>query len=282
MGQVAAGQGAEMAVEVVEDLSHPVEQAVEAVGEALHRRFFETFLDPAGEVPGQALAHGLAEYGLEPRHHLFASAGVGGFGFAGMGLGGLGAARFLLRLPPLLPRREVQRPAVADRGHQDPGLQHHDPGVEQGAAKIRAAGVKHRRKGEIQRQVMHGDGPGAGQDRADVDHGGQGGQHREEIHVGVDLPGVAGEGHGEQRRLPDQRHRDPGPRDVGGAAQRRLHHRRDEQRQAGDPYRRPADHHRHRAHDRRMGPGVPGEAARGALLGERERVGLPRFRAGEE
>jgi hypothetical protein len=59
------------------------------------------------------------------------------------------------------------------------------------AAEIRAAGVDRRWEQEIQHEMMHRDRDRAGEDRTSVAINHEAGEGREEIHMHVDLPGMA-------------------------------------------------------------------------------------------
>ena len=73
------------------------------------------------------------------------------------------------------------------------------------AAEIGAAGIDRGRQQEIQRQMMHGNRDGAGEDRAVVAIGDQAGQRGEEVHVHIDLPGMPDKLIGEHRHPTHQR-----------------------------------------------------------------------------
>ena len=95
-------------------------------------------------------------------------------------------------------------------GHPDQhaGFQDEDAGMQHHAAKVGAAREDRRRNDEIQRQMMQGDGNGSGEDRPDVAIGDEARQRREEVHVHVDLPGMARQLVGEHRNPAHQRDRD--------------------------------------------------------------------------
>ena len=73
------------------------------------------------------------------------------------------------------------------------------------AAEIGAAGIDRRRKQEVQHQMMQRDRDRAGEDRAIVAIGEETRQRGKEIHMRIDLPGMAGELIGKHRNAAHQR-----------------------------------------------------------------------------
>jgi hypothetical protein len=113
-----------------------------------------------------------------------------GFGAFGIGVcfrctGGLGLRRLQSR------RLEQLRELVGERNHHG-GLDQEDDRVKDDPAKIGAAGIDRRRKNEVQHEVMQRDRNRAGDDWPCVAICYQTGQRGEEIHMHVDLPGMAG------------------------------------------------------------------------------------------
>ena len=89
-------------------------------------------------------------------------------------------------------------------GHpgQHAGFQDEDARMQHHAAKVGTAREDRRWNDEIQRQMMQRDGNGSGEDRPDVAIGDETRQRCEEVHVHVDLPGMACQFVGEHRNPP--------------------------------------------------------------------------------
>jgi hypothetical protein len=102
--------------------------------------------------------------------------------------------------------RGGQRPVQAEGAPDQNGrLQHDDHRVQHHAAQVGAARKHGRGQQEVQHEMVKGDGRRRGQDHAPVGIRRGDRQGREEIHVQVDLPGIALEQEHQQRRHADQR-----------------------------------------------------------------------------
>ncbi len=150
----------------------------------------------------------------------------------GAGLGGAGALRFrgLLRRGVEQLRERLREP------DQDAGLDEQDDGMKHDAAKVGATWVDCRRKDEVQQEMMQRDRDRAGKDRPIVAIGDEAGQCGEEVHVDVDLPGMALKLIGEDRDASHQRNRkdEAGRQPISGSLPRHgrgeRHRHHDERR----------------------------------------------------
>ncbi len=116
------------------------------------------------------------------------------------------------------------------------------------AEEIAAIGEDGRRQDEVERQVMHRHGGGGDQDRPPVAERRQHGERREEVHMHVDLPGMAVQRRDQGR---DRQHHgggleiaDGGPaHGKGHGAGRERDHRADAGGDAGHAVPQPVDEH---------------------------------------
>ncbi|WGR95015.1 hypothetical protein MTX20_13340 [Bradyrhizobium sp. ISRA435] len=125
-------------------------------------------------------------------------------GLETIGIGARFRSAGSLGLGRLLGRRLEQVGERVREPDQNTGLDQEDDGMENHTAKIGAAGIDGGRENEVQRQMMQRDCHSAGDDGPIVAIGDQARQGGEEVHVHVDLPGVAGELKDEHRHAGHQ------------------------------------------------------------------------------